>query len=731
MESMPATGQSVAYPLGVRILTVIVVLLALVIGVLTTLNRSAAPLPGPGPLDREPSAQGTSPSAELSPTHEQLSTGTESQRASIEGEPEGMGAGSIRPHGELTANLRVRDDRNRPIELVLFNGFHMPELTGEGQQPAPLRLSRSLGNRDGHFKVQGLCPGEWTLILEAPSMGWSRGQGRKIVKVAMPQTERWIDVTLERPASVAGQVVNNQGQALEGARVSGPGSLQTWTDEWGAFSFETMPAGSITLKASLSASATEQPLTLIPGEERRDIVLRFPGAGTILGEVVDTQGQRVPSMDVVLIGSDDRMSDSTRSDDQGRFRFSPVEPGNYSLVAAHMDLMLDSEPSFFEKLTTQAIQVEPEQTHEVVLYMKEVRSSVEVHGQITSDGEPIAHTNILVVAEGGSFLETTRSVTTGEQGEYSIQLAGPGPVVFFISRTREQPIAVVDVPDVSSYLCDITLPTGNLKVIIPNESADVEVSLHALSGFQSRPGAALEREWAQRGAGKVQSLEFSQLLPGHYMVQGHAFDAVSRTIQSSPIEVRNGRSETVELTLLSPCTLTGTTLNAKGDPTAGVIVQALATESGQPLDRTRSDRRGHYTLGPLPVGKITLQGGVGSDCLLSFEEIAEGDVLERDLTLKPGSHVHVRIMDTSGTARGAHLSLRTPAGQRVDGWTGQGDSGKSRSGLNAPLQLSTRSFGPLPPGAYALTAHWGTAESKTRSVQVRANEATEIRWTLD
>ncbi len=58
-----------------------------------------------------------------------------------------------------------------------------------------------------------------------------------------------------------------------------------------------------------------------------------PAAGRITGRVLDPQGAPVSQADVKLVNAAGTTVGDARSDDQGRFALSDVDPGDYQLVA--------------------------------------------------------------------------------------------------------------------------------------------------------------------------------------------------------------------------------------------------------------------------------------------------------------------------------------------------------------------------------------------------------------
>ena len=134
---------------------------------------------------------------------------------------------------------------------------------------------------------------------------------------------------------------------------SGPGSSSrsTITDDDGRYAFESVPAGSYTLRASKAAHITNafgarrpgRPGTAIvvsAGAALRDLRIELPRGAVITGIVTDQSGQPVPNASVSAIRSDLLASgasttrpDEVTTDDRGVYRIFGLSPGEY-LVAA-------------------------------------------------------------------------------------------------------------------------------------------------------------------------------------------------------------------------------------------------------------------------------------------------------------------------------------------------------------------------------------------------------------
>jgi len=94
--------------------------------------------------------------------------------------------------------------------------------------------------------------------------------------VALPPDARELVVELELSATVAGRVLDGRGDPVAGATVEAGGSSAS-TDGRGEFVLRGVKPGTLTVHARAGDRAAETEVTVLPGEQRRDLDLRFAG----------------------------------------------------------------------------------------------------------------------------------------------------------------------------------------------------------------------------------------------------------------------------------------------------------------------------------------------------------------------------------------------------------------------------------------------------------------------
>jgi protocatechuate 3,4-dioxygenase beta subunit len=160
---------------------------------------------------------------------------------------------------------------------------------GEGQRPLALNpwgdIQAITSGLDGSFDAQELPPGDLTLRVEDPR--W-RALGIQ-VRGLLPGEERsGLELVLLRGASLRGQVLDELGQPLAGARVTagmreGAGGLMVaTTDAQGRYAFDAALPGEYVLSASCEGRAAHSEGALTLQEGAREQTSLVVGRGSLL-----------------------------------------------------------------------------------------------------------------------------------------------------------------------------------------------------------------------------------------------------------------------------------------------------------------------------------------------------------------------------------------------------------------------------------------------------------------
>jgi len=238
---------------------------------------------------------------------------------------------------------RVVDDLARPLARAQV------VVAGYVSGPAGRRDARSAATKsDGRFVLEDVR-------VDLEQVLGARRAGRAATVFALPSLAEGAtvdlgDLVLPRAALVRARVLGPEGQGLEGASVflEGPadapraagGTFLTHrdaqTDAEGSCLFTELAAGTWSVRVVLEGwTPLTSSLTLVPGEERRDVVWRFTASGSVSGVVRDAQERGIAGATVVLTPGPGWHGSYLRriTGADGSFSFDGVALGSYSLVA--------------------------------------------------------------------------------------------------------------------------------------------------------------------------------------------------------------------------------------------------------------------------------------------------------------------------------------------------------------------------------------------------------------
>jgi hypothetical protein len=171
---------------------------------------------------------------------------------------------------------------------------------------------------------------------ESGTGGGSTGEGGEGKEAPEP-----VDKEEKKPAELSGQVVDDFGNAYEGAKVNvaieGGESRSATTDEEGNFAFAQLPAErTLTLTAADAWGNSSKPFTtrLAPGATKLKAPLVLPRDTAIRGVVRDADsGLPIEEAQVLLFAPDNQRNpkESLSTDSGGAFAFAKLTPAGYRL----------------------------------------------------------------------------------------------------------------------------------------------------------------------------------------------------------------------------------------------------------------------------------------------------------------------------------------------------------------------------------------------------------------
>ncbi|HEY0136574.1 MAG TPA: carboxypeptidase-like regulatory domain-containing protein, partial [Nannocystis sp.] len=216
---------------------------------------------------------------------------------------------------------------------------------------------------DGELRARGLLPGTYAVTVHCPGHLLAESYPPVVIGEAHVTGLRW---EVERGQAIRGVVVDAAGKPAPGLDVgafsrpdpSQPRTRQTTatqrSDEQGRFELAGLVPGAyqVTVNAwTMPRAVPAEPIdvTLPAGQDVDDLRIELPAAGEVRGSVRDAKGQPVSQVQLQILTT--RGTQTTRTADDGTFRFAEVPAGEHRLVASRAGNLLrapgasDDEPA--------------------------------------------------------------------------------------------------------------------------------------------------------------------------------------------------------------------------------------------------------------------------------------------------------------------------------------------------------------------------------------------------
>jgi len=238
---------------------------------------------------------------------------------------------NLDPAHDAILKVQIRDT-DRPLAGVLVRANTNASDACEGESDAT-----------GHAELEGCPLGSAAVQIELP------GYVRVIRTYALMSGENLLDQVLVPGARIEGRIADDQGTPLLGARIdirpvdpaTGNESGEVWSVSslgGGSFSCETLPAGTVSVQATLAPYETVTlPLVTLPSPQVVSITLQRMAAVT--GLLFGPDKKRLAAASIRLAGSGIWPARATLSNARGEFEFSSIPAGVYEVSAARGELV--------------------------------------------------------------------------------------------------------------------------------------------------------------------------------------------------------------------------------------------------------------------------------------------------------------------------------------------------------------------------------------------------------
>lgn len=591
--------------------------------------------------------------------------------------------------GRTVAGLRVVLERGRSVIGRVVDGEDRPVSGAEvwliPRGTDPLSMSRfaryrtamegadALSRSDGGFRVDHLAEGPYDLRVDASGFAPAEVPGIEIPEGggAAP-AEGPLDlgtVVLDSAVQLIGRVVDPEGVPLAGVRLRTVSRSERWgpprtglsdsvTDAEGRFALRDFRSGeSVSIFTEHPGYADSRLSNVeVPAPEPLEIVLQ--PAARIRGIVLDPQGRPVENAQIRA----DRTAQSwgfgrpstNRTDSEGRFTVSDVEPGEITVMAWAegylRDAMVHLDVAPGGRIDGVEITLHPGAT---------------VSGQVTGpDGEPLIQARVHLVRQDSPRSPGDGMELTDGDGRYRLDGIATGPQTFGAHHGDHPPtVRDLEVRPGENRL-DFRLETGSRvsgRVLDSGGSpvAGVAVRLQPLSHAESR-------QEISRSDGSFALLGVPD---GAYRMYG-SHRELGETSLEEPLTLRGDDLSGIELRYEGGSTIRGRILGLNLDELAAIRVRSFSdTGRGQ---WTRPDYEGNFVLEGVAPGTWTLMANSSGRQVNETVEVPEGvSEVEVELEFRSGLTLAGRVLLGSEPMREGSV-----AANRSDGsGSGSGSSG--------------------------------------------------------
>lgn len=540
----------------------------------------------------------------------------------------------------LALSGRVVDTEDRPVQGASLVPLPAPEDSQKSLANRQLTERPARSNADGHFRLDGLLPGQRIfLLVDHPDYVQQALEGVDVPSEAL-------NVVLQKAVRVAGRVEDAAGQALAGATAQVTGvprpagtvgvlqdsdenDLETRTDDQGYFEVRGVIPGALSVKATLEGYQPADPIEIevTLEEPMEDLVLVLRQGRGLGGTVQDGDGEPVEGAVLTLAHV------RSVSDAEGAFLLAGLPEGHHDLEVRHPQYNW-----YQEKIEVG----ESSQTLEIVL-----RGGGAVAGQVLDEaGLPLPGAQVRLQKQVRRDHHTYLA-TSDADGRFQLESMALGPYQVEATRSGYASTRLPDILEVEGAVDGVE--------IVLRPGAEILGQVRGLD-FEALSAVEVEADDGQGGLHPaVVDYEGNYLVadlgPGVWTVRGR-LEGGRRQAEVRVALADGQRRVRRDLEFGGGLTLEGQVLLA-GEPLPRTWV-ALRGASQEVERNVTSDYQGRFRFDDVQAGSYRLSLSNSRQMLVHNEDIEL--VQNRDLVLDLAA-AEVRGRVTDGDGQGMHEAL--------------------------------------------------------------------------
>lgn len=238
----------------------------------------------------------------------------------------------LRRPGKITGKILAAGE---PVEGAQVGLYYLFAEGLAGQRLEPFVLdSLAQSGPDGSFTLAGIAPGRLRVLAQAP--GYAQAMSRELN--LMPEGDEQITLDLAPSGAISFEVINTQGQPLQGAEVILQGaalaqSMRLVTDMRGQAQYDSLPEGKLSFSVSLKGHRrVAEIITLTSGQALTKRITLEDAAG-LFGRVIFPQEMERGQQANVTIWQGDKVIRSLYVPQTGEFSWPQAPEGAYRVQA--------------------------------------------------------------------------------------------------------------------------------------------------------------------------------------------------------------------------------------------------------------------------------------------------------------------------------------------------------------------------------------------------------------